>query len=57
MMRENVHGKGMDKTTLAWDEGSLGNQTLGKSERRVWEIGRGGSVPLGWNVAHFQLAL
>ena len=35
---------------------SLGNQTLGKIEKRVWEIGWGESVPLGWNAAHFQLA-
>ena len=44
------HARSCDLLLL---DSSLGNQTLGKSERKVWEIGWGGSVPLGWNAAHF----
>ena len=36
---------------LALGRFSLGNQTLGKSERRIWEIGWGGSVHSGMLLA------
>ena len=43
--------KSNDKPLVARPTLSLWNQTLGKSERRVWEIGWGGSVHSGMLLA------